>query len=136
LALEMPIRQSSKEVQRSSAHIKWLKEIFPNVSGAEVNLTEVFATFEKTVKKSEVNENNASTEISFAHMRSWLRMFDQELSRRWNGEHRSRPNKILVCSLKNYKYTATSWRYSKSWDIVSSPSCRMRNPFHIQTEIK
>ena len=74
LALEMPIRQSSKEVQRSSAHIQWLKENFPNVNGAEVNLTEIFETFEKTVKASEVNETNEAMEIAFANARSRLRM--------------------------------------------------------------
>ena len=79
LVLEMPIRQSSKEVQRSSAHIQWLKTHFKNVTGAEVNLTEVFDTFEKTVKKSEVNETNAATEIALANMRSRLRMVSRKL---------------------------------------------------------
>lgn len=74
LVLEMPIRQSSSEVQRSQAHIGWLKSNFPNVTGAEVNLTEVFETFEKTVQKSEVNQINSSTEIAYANMRSRLRM--------------------------------------------------------------
>lgn len=74
LAVEMPIRQSSNEVQRSHAHIHWLTSNFPNVTGAEVNLTEVFETFEKTVKKSEVNETNASSELASANMRSRLRM--------------------------------------------------------------
>jgi NAD+ synthase len=74
LVLEMPIRQSTNEVKRSHAHINWLKTNFPNVTGAEVNLTEVFETFEKTVKKSELNETNSSSEIAFANIRSRLRM--------------------------------------------------------------
>ncbi|CAF5227273.1 unnamed protein product, partial [Rotaria magnacalcarata] len=37
LVIEMPIRQSSSEVQRSRAHINWLQSTFPNVTGAEVN---------------------------------------------------------------------------------------------------
>ncbi len=74
LVLEMPIRQSANEVGRSHAHINWLKTNFPNVTGGEVNLTEIFETFEKTVKKNEINETNSSTEIAFANVRSRLRM--------------------------------------------------------------
>ena len=74
LVIEMPIRQSQSEVQRSRAHISWLKSNFPNVTGAEVNLTEVFETFEKTVKKSEINEENVYTEVALANTRSRLRM--------------------------------------------------------------
>ncbi|UJR07741.1 hypothetical protein I4U23_012025 [Adineta vaga] len=74
LVLEMPIRQSSSEVHRSHAHINWLKSTFSNVRGGEVNLTEVFETFQATVKKSDLNETNSSSEIAFANMRSRLRM--------------------------------------------------------------
>jgi NAD+ synthase len=74
LVIEMPIRQSSNEVKRSHAHINWLKETFPNVSGTEVNLADVFESFVNTVKKNELNEENSSTEIAFANMRSRLRM--------------------------------------------------------------
>ena len=74
LVLEMPIRQSKGEVQRSRAHINWLTSNYPNVTGGEVNLTEVFGTFEKTVKENELNETNAAAEMAFANMRSRLRM--------------------------------------------------------------
>ena len=74
LAFEMPIRQSSNEIQRSSAHIKWLEAKYPNVNGGVVNLTEVFETFEKTFAKNEHNEINNSTEIALANTRSRLRM--------------------------------------------------------------
>lgn len=74
LVLEMPIRQSSSEVTRSRAHIGWLTSTFSNVSGGEVNLTEVFETFEKTVKQNPSNEVNSSSEIAFANVRSRLRM--------------------------------------------------------------
>ncbi len=74
LVIEMPIRQSASEIQRSRAHINWLKSKFPNVTGAEVNLTEVFETFEKTVAKSEINEIIPYTEIALANTRSRLRM--------------------------------------------------------------
>lgn len=74
LAIEMPIRQSSGEMNRSRAHISWLKANFPNVAGTEVNLTEVFETFEKTVKSNPANEANAYSEVAFANVRSRLRM--------------------------------------------------------------
>jgi NAD+ synthase len=74
LVIEMPIRQSSSEVQRSRGHINWLKANFSNVTAAEVNLTEVFETFEKTFTQSEINETNSYTEIALANTRSRLRM--------------------------------------------------------------
>jgi NAD+ synthase len=74
LVMEMPIRQSTSEKNRSHAHIEWLKSTFSNVNGGEVNLTEIFETFENTVKKSEINEINSSTDIAFANARSRLRM--------------------------------------------------------------
>lgn len=79
LAIEMPIRQSSGEMQRSRAHINWLKEHFPNVTGAEVNLTEIFDQCEKTFSNSEINENNSYTEIAMANTRSRLRMVCSEM---------------------------------------------------------
>jgi NAD+ synthase len=72
--LEMPIRQSTNETQRSRAHVDWLKANFANVTAAEVNLTDVFETFETTVAKSEMNANNPYTEIALANTRSRLRM--------------------------------------------------------------
>jgi NH3-dependent NAD+ synthetase len=74
LVIEMPIRQSAGEIKRSRAHIQWLTTTFPNVTGTEVNLTEVFETFSKTVNANEVNEVNPYTEIAFGNMRSRLRM--------------------------------------------------------------
>ena len=74
LVMEMPIRQSKGEVQRSRAHINWLTSNYPNVTGAEVNLTDIFESFEKTVKKSEINEDNPYTEVALANVRSRLRM--------------------------------------------------------------
>lgn len=74
LVLEMPIRQSSSEVQRSSAHIKWLKENFPNVTGGEFNLTEIFGSFEQTAKNCPLNEVNNESDLAFANARSRLRM--------------------------------------------------------------
>jgi NAD+ synthase len=80
LVIEMPIRQSSSEVQRSRAHINWLTSNFPNVQGAEVNLTEVFESFEKIAKKSEINLENPYTEIALANTRSRLRMVKERFN--------------------------------------------------------
>ncbi|CAF1073300.1 unnamed protein product [Rotaria sp. Silwood1] len=91
LVLEMPIRQSSSEIRRSHAHINWLTSNFSNVTGTEVNLTEVFETFEKTVTKSEVNEINSSSELAFANVRSRLRMV----------------NLYYFASIKNYLVAGT-----------------------------
>ncbi|CAF1587173.1 unnamed protein product [Adineta ricciae] len=74
LVIEMPIHQSSAEVQRSQAHINWLTSKFPNVTGAKVDLTEAFETFQKTVKSNEINEVNSYSDVAFANMRSRLRM--------------------------------------------------------------
>jgi NAD+ synthase len=74
LVIEMPIRQSSGEQQRSRAHIKWLSSTFPNVTGAEVDLAEVFEAFEKTFKNSEINEINSYSEVALANTRARLRM--------------------------------------------------------------
>ncbi|CAF3677936.1 unnamed protein product [Rotaria sp. Silwood1] len=87
----MPIRQSSSEIRRSHAHINWLTSNFSNVTGTEVNLTEVFETFEKTVTKSEVNEINSSSELAFANVRSRLRMV----------------NLYYFASIKNYLVAGT-----------------------------
>ena len=82
LAIEMPIRQSTSEINRSRAHIEWLTSNFPNAKGAEVNLTEVFETFEKTFLKNDANEINAYTDVALANTRSRLRMVrtDTEIS--------------------------------------------------------
>ncbi|CAF1632618.1 unnamed protein product [Adineta ricciae] len=74
LVIEMPIHQSSAEVQRSQAHINWLTSKFPNVTDAKVDLTEAFETFQKTVKSNEINEVNSYSDVAFANMRSRLRM--------------------------------------------------------------
>ncbi len=47
LVLEMPVRQSINEIRWSRAHINWVKSNFSNITGGEVNLTEVFEIFEK-----------------------------------------------------------------------------------------
>jgi NAD+ synthase len=78
LVMEMPIRQSSSEVQRSRAHIDWLKRQFKNVTSDEVNLTDVFESFERTVKRHTNNEHAGLTELALANTRSRLRMVRNE----------------------------------------------------------
>lgn len=80
LVVEMPIRQSSSEVRRSHAHIEWLKSTFPNVSGGEVNLTDVFETFESTLGRNDLNETNSASELAFANTRSRMRMVSTAIS--------------------------------------------------------
>ncbi|CAF2891566.1 unnamed protein product [Rotaria sp. Silwood2] len=49
--IKMPIQQSTGEIQRSRTHINWLKANFFHATDAVDDLTEVFKTFEKPVKK-------------------------------------------------------------------------------------
>jgi len=74
VVMEMPIRQSSAEVQRSRAHINWLTSKYSNVTSGEVNLTDVFESFVKTVENNPLNEQNSYTEVALANTRSRLRM--------------------------------------------------------------
>lgn len=48
ICLNMPIRQLKNEYDRGNEHIAWLKNKFPNVSSAEVDLTSIFEQMEKT----------------------------------------------------------------------------------------
>jgi NAD+ synthase len=66
-ALSMPIRQLKFQDDLSRAHLKWLKNKFPNVDEVIINLDEVFNSFEKTLEQF----NN---ELAFANSRSRLRM--------------------------------------------------------------
>jgi NAD+ synthase len=66
-ALSMPIRQLKFQDDLSRAHLKWLKNKFPNVDEVIINLDEVFNSFEKTL----IQFNN---ELAFANSRARLRM--------------------------------------------------------------
>lgn len=74
MVIEMPIRQSSAEIQRSRAHINWLTSKYPNVTSGEVNLTDAFEAFVKTIENNPLNEQNSYTEVALANTRSRLRM--------------------------------------------------------------
>ena len=67
-ALNMPIHQKPEQEGLSAAHIEWLKEKYPNVTGMRFDLTGLFESFKDTIGK--INETNHS----LANTRSRLRM--------------------------------------------------------------
>ncbi|MCD6069182.1 MAG: nadE [Bacteroidetes bacterium] len=68
IVLNMPIRQNSREVDRSMEHIEWLKKKFPNVSSAVVNLTGIFEKMESDFPE------DIQDFLSMANTRARLRM--------------------------------------------------------------
>lgn len=68
ICLNMPIRQHQTEYDRGNKHIEWLKANYPNVSSAEVNLTSIFETMEKTF------DNSIQDFLTMANTRARLRM--------------------------------------------------------------
>ena len=78
LVIELPIHQSSREVQRSTKHIEWLKKQYGNnVRSHHVNLTSAFDGIEATLTKV---ETTAHMELALANARSRLRMVRRILS--------------------------------------------------------
>ncbi len=71
LCVEMPIHQAQSHVTRAKAHIEWLKKNYPNVSGAEADLTSTFEHFKEQVPTA---ENQHLTDHTLANTRSRLRM--------------------------------------------------------------
>ena len=66
--LNMPIHQKPEQEELSAAHIKWLEEKYPNVTGMRFDLTGLFESFKDMIGK--INETNHS----LAKTRSRLRM--------------------------------------------------------------
>ena len=66
--LNMPLHQKPEQEELSAAHIKWLEDKYPNVTGMRFDLTSVFEVFKDTIGK--INETNHS----LANTRSRLRM--------------------------------------------------------------
>ena len=64
----MPIRQHKTEYDRGNEHIEWLKNTYPNVSNAEVNLTSIFEEMENTYDKT------IQDFLTMANTRARLRM--------------------------------------------------------------
>jgi NH3-dependent NAD+ synthetase len=73
LVLELPIHQSKPELQRSSKHVKWLKQQYGdiNVRSHCVDLTNAFEAIKATLTKVETNNQEA---LALANTRSRLRM--------------------------------------------------------------
>lgn len=69
LAISMPIRQTSAEYDRGAEHIKNLKKRFPNVTSAEINLTDAFEVIEKTFP-----QETTGNHLAMANTRARLRM--------------------------------------------------------------
>jgi NAD+ synthase len=68
ICLNMPIRQHKTEYDRGNKHIEWLKNNYPNVSSAEVNLTSIFEEMEQTF------DSNIQDFLTMANTRARLRM--------------------------------------------------------------
>lgn len=69
LIITMPIRQTSAEYNRAIEHIDDLKKRFPNVTGMEVNLTDIFEQMERDFPKDVVGNH-----LAMANTRARLRM--------------------------------------------------------------
>jgi NAD+ synthase len=69
LLLNMPIRQTTEEYERSTEHIRDLENRFPNVKGKEIDLTSIFNAFEEKMPG-----NTANHGLAMANSRSRLRM--------------------------------------------------------------
>lgn len=68
IVLNMPILQTSPEYKRSCEHMDWLKNQFPNVSSAEVDMSSVLPNYMKVLPKE------IQTAHNMANLRSRLRM--------------------------------------------------------------
>jgi NAD+ synthase len=70
----MPIRQNKKLNNRSSLQATWLLEHHKNVTHMSMDLTPVFAAFEKKTAPFCDVENASQVELAFANSRARLRM--------------------------------------------------------------
>ena len=66
--LNMPILQDKHQLSRSSRHIAWLEENFPNVQGTHIDLTSPFQALERTLP------DDIQDGLTMANTRSRLRM--------------------------------------------------------------
>ncbi len=71
LCVEMPIHQAQSQVTRAQEHITQLKERFPNVSDARVDLTPVFEELKSVLPKT---TSSPQLDLSLANTRARLRM--------------------------------------------------------------
>ena len=70
LCLEMPIHQSSKELERSKKHIQWLKSNYSNVESKYLDLAKSFDEIKTSISITSKKNN----ELALANSRSRLRM--------------------------------------------------------------
>lgn len=70
--IQMPIKQSSSEVNRAAEHINWLLTNFKNVYSIDCNLTNTFESFLKNV--DDYSPNKELQGLTEANTRSRLRM--------------------------------------------------------------
>ncbi len=71
LCVELPIHQSLEQVTRAQEHISHLKKKFSNVTDVQVDLTQTFDTFGKTVPQA---EESPKLHLAMANVRARLRM--------------------------------------------------------------
>jgi NAD+ synthase len=76
IVVQMPIRQDKKLDDRSSLQASWLLERHDNVTHMSMDLTTVFAAFEKKVQPfcGPEQEPNPQEQLAFANSRARLRM--------------------------------------------------------------
>jgi len=76
IVVQMPIRQNKKLDDLSSAHGAWLTDRYKNVKHMNMDLTKVFASFEKTAGPfcGSEQEPNPQEQLAFANSRARLRM--------------------------------------------------------------
>ena len=70
LVIEMPIHQDASQVTRAQDHIAFLKSKYPNVKSLEVDLTEMYETFRKSIPETSL----ASDELALVNTRARIRM--------------------------------------------------------------
>jgi len=71
LCIEMPIHQNPDHVERSSKHIKVLKQHYANVTNLSIDLTSTFETFKSVIPQTPDTEQKA---LSLANTRARFRM--------------------------------------------------------------
>jgi len=76
IVVQMPIRQNKKLDNRSTMQATWLQERYKNVTHISMDLTPVFAAFEKKVQPfcAPEQEPNPQEQLAFANSRARLRM--------------------------------------------------------------
>lgn len=73
LCLEMPIHQDPSHTARSTRHITWLKDQFPEVSSANIDLTAAFDVMRNTLHDNKPFPTDKG-DLADANIRSRLRM--------------------------------------------------------------